>query len=122
MFDVMSCAYRNGVLEKFTIIQGEALEEVIKQSGWNLGDLLNRLDETEEKTVKRIDRLLDRMGPLARFLNNDRLMKLSSRLLDAKMVRKMAIATMKTAILKTLPGQAPPSIAERIKSLAGRAA
>jgi hypothetical protein len=122
VFDAMQCAYRNGVLDKFTIIQGEALEAVIKQSGLNMGDLLNRLDEAEEKTVMRIDRLLDRLGPLLKYASNDRLMKLLSRLLDIGLVRKMVIAGMKSAILKNLPGQAPPSLAERIKAVTGKAA
>jgi hypothetical protein len=122
VFNVMQCAYRNGVLDKFMVIQGEALQGVIEQSGWNLGDLLNRMDETEEKTVVKIDRLLDLAGPLVKFANNDTLMKLSSKMLDIGLIRKMIIANMKKMILKTLPGQAPPSLVERVKALAGKAA
>lgn len=122
VFDTMQCAYRNGVLAKFTIIQGEALEAVIEQSGWNMGDLLNRLDEAEEKTVMRIDRLLDRIGPLLKYADNDTLMKLLSRLLDIGLVRKMVVAAMKSLILKNLPGQASPSLSERIKAATGKAA
>ncbi len=122
VFDVMQCAYRNGVLDKFMVIQGEALEAVMEQSGWNMGDLLNRMDETEEKTILKIDRLLDRLGSVVKYANNDRLMKLSSKLLDIGAVKKLMVANMKNTILKTLPGQAPPSPAERIKALAGKAA
>jgi hypothetical protein len=122
VFDVMQCAYRNGVLDKFMVIQGEALDAVMEQSGWNMGDLLNRMDETEEKTIVKIDRLLDLAGPLVKFANNDTLMKLSSKMLDVGLVKKIMIANMKKMILKTLPGQAPPSLVERIKAMAGKAA
>ncbi|MBC7228761.1 MAG: hypothetical protein H5T74_14565, partial [Actinobacteria bacterium] len=43
VFRVMQCAWRNGVLDKFMVIQGEALEGVMADTGMNLGDLLNRL-------------------------------------------------------------------------------
>ncbi|NPV60923.1 MAG: hypothetical protein HPY75_14830, partial [Actinobacteria bacterium] len=45
VFKVMRCAWRNGVLDKFMVIQGEALEGVMADTGMNMGDLLNRLDE-----------------------------------------------------------------------------
>ncbi|NPV59498.1 MAG: hypothetical protein HPY75_07535, partial [Actinobacteria bacterium] len=45
VFKVMQCAWRNGVLDKFMVIQGEALEGVMADTGMNMGDLLNRLDE-----------------------------------------------------------------------------
>jgi hypothetical protein len=64
LFKVMRCAYRHGVLQKFTVIQGEALKEVMRQSGWNLGDLLNLLDEAREGTVTKIEGLLNRLGPV----------------------------------------------------------
>ena len=94
VFNVMQCAYRNGVLDKFMVIQGEALEGVIAETGMNMGDLLNRLDEAEEATVMKIDRLLDKAGPLMKYLDNDTLMKLASRLLDIALVKKMMIKNM----------------------------
>jgi hypothetical protein len=122
VFNAMQCAYRHGVMDKFSVIQGEALVAVMEESGWNMGDLLNRLDGAEEKTVMKIDRLLNRVGPLVKYANNDHLMKFLSRLLDIGVVKRMAIANMKNSILKTLPGQSPPSRVERIKAMAGRAA
>jgi hypothetical protein len=122
VFKVMQCAYRNGVLDKFMSIQGEALEEVMEVANVNMGDLLNRLDEADEKTVMKIDRLLDRAGPLFKHLASDRLMKIASSLLDIKFVKKMMVANMKNTILKTLDGFSPPSLGERLKALAGKAA
>jgi len=121
VYQVLQCAYRNGVLDKFMAIQGEALEAVMEEAGVNMGDLLNRMDEAKEETVQKIDRLLDRMGPLVKYANNDRLMRLVSRLLDIPPVKRLIVSNIKKTILKTLNGQAPPSLADRIKALAGKA-
>ena len=122
VFRVMQCAYRNGVLDKFMVIQGESLEAVMKESGANMGDLLNRMDEAKEETVMKIDRLLDRVGPLMKYLDNDRLMKFTSRLLDLGFVHKAMVANMKKTILKTLSDEPPPSMMDKLKALAGKAA
>ena len=122
VFRVMQCAYRNGVLDKFMAIQGEALEGVMAEAGVNMGDLLNRMDEAEEKTVQKIDRLLDKAGPFMKYLDNDKLMKFSSRLLDIPLVRKAMVAGMKKNILKTLSDTPPPSMLDRLRALAGKAA
>jgi hypothetical protein len=118
----MQCAYRNGVLDKFMVIQGEALEAVMEEAGVNMGDLLNRMDEAEEATVMKIDRLLDRAGPLMKYLDNDRLMKFSSRLLDIGFMRRVLVANMKNSILKTVSDSPPPSLLGKLKALAGKAA
>jgi hypothetical protein len=122
VFQVMQCAYRNGVLDKFMTIQGEALEQVMEEADVNMGDLLNRLDEAEEATVMKIDRLLDRVGPLMKYLNNDALMKIASRMLDLAFVRKMMIANMKNQILRTVSDNPPPSLADKVKAMVGKAA
>lgn len=122
VFNLMECAYRNGVLEKFMAIQGEVLEAVMERANVNMGDLCNRLDDAEEGTVQKVDRLLMRLGPLLKYANSDRLMRTVSRLLDLSAVRGMLVANMRNAILKTLPGQAPPSLRQRIKAVAGKAA
>jgi hypothetical protein len=122
VFKVMQCAYRNGVLDKFMAIQGEALEGVMAEAGVNMGDLLNRMDEATEEAVMKIDCLLDRAGPFMKYLDNDRLMKLSSRLLDIPLVNKAMVAGMKNNIAKTLADTPPPSLLDRLRALAGKAA
>ncbi|MBN2025215.1 MAG: hypothetical protein JW854_00430 [Actinobacteria bacterium] len=122
VFNVMQCAYRNGVLDKFMVIQGEALEGVIAETGMNMGDLLNRLDEADEATVMKIDRLLDRAGPLMKYLDSDGLMKLASRLLDIALVKKMMVKNMKATMARAATGTKPPSLGERLRALAGKAA
>lgn len=122
VFKVMQCAYRNGVLDKFMVIQGEALEGVIAETGMNMGDLLNRLDEAEEATVMKIDRLLDKAGPLMKYMDNDRLMKFSSRLLDIALVKKLMVKNMQATMARAATGTKPPSLGERVRALAGKAA
>jgi hypothetical protein len=118
----MQCAYRNGVLDKFMVIQGEALEGVMADTGMNMGDLLNRLDEAEEATVMKIDRLLDRAGPLVKYLDNDSLMKFTSRLLDIAAVKKLMVKNMRATMGRAATGVTPPSLGERLRALAGKAA
>jgi len=122
VFKVMQCAYRNGVLDKFMVIQGQALEGVMADTGMNMGDLLNRLDEAEEATVMKIDRLLDRAGPLMKYLDSDRLMRLASRLLDIALVKKMMVANMRAMMGRAASGESPPTLGERLRALAGKAA
>ena len=121
VFKVMQCAYRNGVLDKFMVIQGEALEGVIAETGMNMGDLLNRLDEAEEATVMKIDRLLDKAGPLMKYLDNDMLMKFASRLLDIALVKKLMVSGMQATMARAATGTKPPSLGERVRALAGKA-
>ena len=118
----MQCAYRHGVLDKFMALQGEALEGVMAEAGVNMGDLLNRMDEASEETVRKLDRRLDRAGPFVKYLDSDRLMRLASRLLDLPAVRKMVVSGIRKSILRTISGESPPSLAERVRALARRAA
>jgi hypothetical protein len=122
VYDVMECAYRHGVLDKFMAIQGEALEAVMEEGNLNMGDLLNRMDEAEEATVQKVDRLLDKLGPFIKYANNDKMMKLTSRLLDVPFVKKMMVANMKNTILKVMTGESPPSLGDKIKAALGKAA
>jgi hypothetical protein len=120
VFWVMQCAYRNGVLDKFMSIQGRALELVMEETGADMGDLLNRMDEAKEETVMKVDRLLDRAGPFLKYLNNDRLMRLADRLLSSEKVQAFMARRMADSIKRTLTGEAPPSLPERVKSAVSR--
>lgn len=121
VFWVMQCAYRNGVLDKFMSVQGRALELVMEETGADMGDLLNRMDEAKEETVMKVDRLLDRVGPFLKYLNNDRLMRLADRVLSSSKVQGFMAQRMADSIKRTLTGEPKPSLSERVKALAGRA-
>lgn len=122
VFKVMRCAYSHGVLQKFTVIQGEAFQAVMSQSGCNLGDLLNLLNGAGEGTVTRIEGLLNRVGPVVKYAANDRIMSLTSKLLDLGPVRKMTVVFLRNSMLKVIPDQEVPSLKQRMMALAGRAA
>lgn len=122
VYQVMQCAYRNGVLAKVTAIQGEALVAVMGETDLNMGDILNRLDEAKEETVQRIDKLLARTGPLLKYANSERLMRVVSRLLDVPMMKRMMVTNIKKTTLRALTGHARPSLTKRLKALAGKAA
>lgn len=122
VFKVMRCAWRNGVLDKFMAIQGEALEGVMADTGMNMGDLLNRLDEARPETVAKVDRLLERSGPFMKYLDNDRLMRAVSRLLDLSLVRKTMVAGMRKNMARAATGAPRPSLKERVAALAGKTA
>jgi hypothetical protein len=70
----------------------------------------------------KIDKLLDRAGPLMKYLDNDLLMRFASRLLDLALVRKLMVANMRTMMGRVATGTKPPSLAERLRALARRAA
>lgn len=118
----MRCAWRNGVLDRFMAIQGEALEGVMADTGLNMGDLLNRLDEAKQETVDKVDRLLDRAGPLMKYLDSDRLMGLAARLLDFAPVKRAMVAGMRAQMARAATGAPRPSLKERVLALAGRSA
>jgi hypothetical protein len=49
-------------------------------------------------------------------------MSLASRLLDLGPVRKTMVTFLANSILKVIPGQEVPSLKQRVRALAGRAA
>ena len=120
VFKVMQCAYRNGVLEKFMLLQGEVMPGVVEQTGLNMGDLINRLDEADEATVMKLDKLLDRAGPLVKYADSDLLMRLTSRMLDIALLRKLMKKTMQATMVRAVTGQKPPPMRERLRALVGR--
>lgn len=105
-FKFMRCMYRNGVLDRFSAIQGEVMVEVMVEAGLNMGDLSNNMDQASEQSVARIDRMLGMMGPAFRHLANDRLMRLIARLLDIPVVRRQILKNMKKSMLASLTTEA----------------
>jgi len=74
-FQVMSVAYRQGVLDKFLPLFGRALETVRAETGASIGDLVNLMDEAQEETIRKADALVGRSGPLLRLASSDVVMK-----------------------------------------------
>jgi hypothetical protein len=118
VFEVMASAYRHDVLDKYMSLSGDALEGVMKDTGLQIGDLVNRLDETQERTVMRMDALLARSGTMLRLAANDRMMAMVSRLMDLKAVRRVIIAAMRRSLVMAVSGRTP-SLAKGDTSCAG---
>lgn len=113
--------YRNGVLDRFMEIQGMAIEGVMQETGLNMGDLLNRMDEASDETVWKIERLLEKMGPFLKYARNDRVLGLVARALDVAFIRQLMVKTMKTRLTWAVTGEHPPPLSARIRdALAAR--
>lgn len=104
-FKFMRCMYRNGVLDRFSAIQGEAMAEVMAEAGLDMGDMSNSMDQASEQSIAKIDRMLGMMGPAFRYLANDRLMRLISRLLDVSIVRRQVLKNMKKSMSQSLTAE-----------------
>ncbi len=102
VFDAMACAYRNGVMEKVMYMQGRAMEKALEESGLNLVDLLNRVDETSDETVSVFERVLEHSGPVMRIAGNDLVMRFAGWLLGVPGVQELIININKVVILKML--------------------
>ncbi len=98
----MRSAYAHGVIDKSLPLVGQSMEKVIGETGLSMEDLLNNMDAAEEKTVRRVDRLLGHAGPILRFLKSDFVMKMTSRLLDLAFVQKAAIFVISWGMKKSM--------------------
>jgi hypothetical protein len=109
LFDVLSCAERNGVLEKLMVLLGQGIEEALEEGGLNTGDLLNMLDEAEDASLVKADGLLGMVGGFLPLANNDELMTFLSYLLEDPNVTTGMAQKVKEAILNNPAGQPPVS-------------
>ena len=105
-FRFMRCMYQSGLLDKFSAIQGEAMDEVMAASGLNVGDLMNRMDQASDASIAMIDRMLGMMGPLFKYLASERLMRFVSNVLDVSLVRRQVLKNMKKTMLRALTAEA----------------
>jgi hypothetical protein len=99
-FDLMLCMYRSGLLDRFSAIQGRAIDEVMEETGISMGDIMNRMDQAGDRTVDSIDRLIGRAGPFVKYMTNETVMRSAARVLDVGFVRRFLQSTMKKSILK----------------------
>lgn len=102
LFEVTASAYRNGVIDKGMALLGDAVDGVMKETGCEMGDLVNKMDMATEKTVMRMDFMLAHSGLMLRLAANDHLMVLTSRLLDIAAVRKLSVAVLTKILAKAV--------------------
>ena len=94
VFAVMQVAYRQGVLDRFNPLLGEALDGAMEETGFNLDDLFNQMDGAREETVEKLDRTILSSGFILRIAASDRLMRLCARLVDNERIRRVMVKVM----------------------------
>jgi hypothetical protein len=98
VFKIAEIAYREGVIDKVMPITGEAMKIAKAKMGFGLTELMEGMNEAEDKSVRTIDKLLQYSGPLMSLMGNEKimgpLMRLTSRMLDFAVVRRTAMWTM----------------------------
>jgi hypothetical protein len=104
LFGLMEVAYRKGVLDKNSRIMGEAIGIALANNGKTIQDLMNNLDNIEEKSLARANRLLEKAGPFIRLASNEKLMEVMSRLLDLAPVRKAMVGRQVRSIERMMAG------------------
>lgn len=115
VFNVMACAYRHDVIDKYMSITGEAIDAVMRDTELKIGDLVNRMDEAQEQTVMKLDGLLARSGPLLKLAANDRVMAALSRILDFKTVRRTMVGVLRRVLVKAaVPAAAVDEVCEGV--------
>ena len=99
LFEVVSCAHRNGVLEKLMVLLGEAMEEALEEGNLTTWELLQMLDDVEDASLAKADGLLGMVSNFIPLANNDNLMMLLSYLLEDPNLTTGMVQTVKEAIL-----------------------
>jgi hypothetical protein len=98
VFKIAEMAYRTGVVDKVLPLTGEAMKIAKVKTGFGLTEMMEALNEAEDKSVERLDAMLKFSGPLLTLLGQEflmvPLMHLASRLLDFAVVRRTAMWTM----------------------------
>ena len=116
-YNVMACAYRNGVLQKFTVLGGEATMKVMAEYGLDMEDFIGLINEMDEWKLQVIDRLMSITGPLFRLATFDPLLRMISRMLDLPFVKKITLEIVKIILKIIVIWEAPPSLSERLDSI-----
>ena len=102
-FRFMRANYESGMLDKTSVILGDAMGAWMLEEGLDMEDLLQRLDGATEDQVARLDRLVRFANPLLRLGSNERMLRWQSRLLDRPRVRAALIFIVKRVLRRTFP-------------------
>jgi hypothetical protein len=122
VFDVMEVAYRKGVTDKVMPLLGQAMKRVKDETGVGMAELSNSMNDVDDRTVERLDRVLKYSGPLLRLAANETLMGLTSRILDLGVVKRTMVWGVSMSMKRTIDRRqgklTPPG--ESLKSVLGR--
>ena len=99
LFEVVSCARRNGVLEKLMVLLGEAIEEALEEGDLTTWELLQMVDEAENASLAKADGLLGMVSGFIPLASNDNMMMFLSYLLEDPNLTTGMVQKVKEAIL-----------------------
>jgi hypothetical protein len=99
LFEVVSCAHRNGVLQKIMVLLGEAIEEALQEGNLTTWELLHMLDDVEDASLAKADGLLGMVSGFVPLAANDNLMMLLSYLLEDPNLTTGMVQKVKEGIL-----------------------
>jgi hypothetical protein len=102
VFKIAEIAYREGVVDKALPLTGEAMTIAKQKTGFALTEMMEAMNEAEDRSVELLDKLLGFSGPLLALAGREfllvPLMGLASRLLDFAVVQRLAVWTMAGAM------------------------
>ncbi len=99
LFEAVSCAHRNGVLEKLMVPLGQAIEEALEEGNLTTWELLQMLDDVEDASLAKADALLGMVSGFIPLANSDKLMVFLSYLLEDPNLTTGVVQKVKEAIL-----------------------
>lgn len=98
VFKIAEIAYREGVVDKALPLTGEAMKIAKEKTGFGVIDLMEGMNEAEDRSVELVDKLLGFSGPVLALLGKEflmvPLMGLASRLLDFAVVQRVTVWTL----------------------------
>ena len=90
-FKIVELVYRKGVLDKAAPLIGEAMKSAMEETEFNVGDMVEVINEATDETVRKLNKMLKYAGPFLSLMGNEKIMGpvmgLFSRMLDFSAVR-----------------------------------
>ncbi len=101
-FKFMRVNYKYGLMDEVGAIAGDALENVLRERGLDMEDVINSLDGAGEDTVERLNGVVEKWSPIAlRLAVNDTATRISAWLIRKPPVRRAAVRALTRALLRS---------------------
>jgi hypothetical protein len=108
-FRFLQVNYKYGLLDEVGSLVGDALEAVMLELNLDMEDILNRLDGTDERTIERINDVIERRAHLFfKLAANETMTKLQAALLRIPVVRRGALRVVSAYLRRKLSGGGAP--------------
>jgi hypothetical protein len=100
VFDVLRCAQRLGALDKLLAILGQAVEEALDEGNLTTLEVLAQMDDVQEIDLMTVDMVLEELGGMVMYLDDDKLMTYISHFLDDDFLKTRMVQRLKSSILE----------------------